>query len=168
MIRLGIPSKSACIAARRFARFSSSSAPSKNDPLSILSSMTKQDAQRTTRDTASRSDSLFSFLGDPAISSSSIKSKVDAFEFVKDLPLPEKLAGRTLSVRKSANINRSISQFDTLVRSNNIKDLWYDQRFYTKPSKRRLAKKIANKKKRFDSGIAELFQVVKDAVRKGY
>ncbi|QPG76120.1 hypothetical protein FOA43_003506 [Brettanomyces nanus] len=158
------------ISVKCLARFGSSatSSSSKNDPLSILSSMTRQDAQKTAKKTASNSESLFSFLGDSALSSSGGNAKINAFEFAKNLPLQDNLAGRSMLVRRSSSIGRSISQFDTLVRSNNLRDLSYDQRFYTKPNKRRLAKRIANKKKRFDAGVADLFQIVKDAVRKGY
>lgn len=161
MFRLYPQSKFIVPAARSIARFNSTaSEASKNDPLSILSNMAKGSRQND------KSNSLFSFLDDSSLSTH--KNTMNALDFAKNLPLADKTAGRTLLVRKSSSFNRSLSQFDTLVRANNLKNLWYDQRFYTKPNKRRLAKRIANKKKRFDSGIAQLFDIVKDAVRKGY
>ncbi|GAV28880.1 hypothetical protein PMKS-002358 [Pichia membranifaciens] len=66
------------------------------------------------------------------------------------------------------DLDRAVYQFDSLVRSNRLREVSYDQRFYTKPNKRRLAKRVANRKRVFESGIAKLFEVVKDAVRKGY
>lgn len=65
-------------------------------------------------------------------------------------------------------MDRAIYQLDSLVRANRLREINFDQRFYTKPNKRRLAKRVANRKRVFESGIAKLFEVVKDAVRKGY
>ncbi|GME75399.1 unnamed protein product [Ambrosiozyma monospora] len=62
----------------------------------------------------------------------------------------------------------AIARFNTLVKSNRLHEIYNKQRFYTKPCKRLVEKRIANKKKRFDAGIANLFEVVKNAVRKGY
>ncbi len=162
MFKIGF--KYGCMAqsgSRLFIRSSSTKAP-KDDPLSILSSITgKTKFERIPND----SHSLFSFLED---SGAKQKASVNAHDFAKAMPLLARTSGRTVLIRKSANFNKSISIFDRMVRTNNIRDLWYDQMFYIKPNKRRLNKRIKNKKKRFDAGISKLLSIVKDAVRKGY
>ncbi len=162
MFRIAL--KSGCEAqfgSRLFVRTVSTKA-SKDDPLSILSSITgKTKFEHIPND----SHSLFSFLDD---SKTKQKASLRARDFARAMPLPAKISGRTTLIRKSSNFNKSISMFDRLVRANNIRDLWYDQMFYIKPNKRRLNKRIKNKKKRFDAGISNLLSIVKDAVRKGY
>lgn len=91
----------------------------------------------------------------------------DPYDFATNFILPDKLAGRSVSV-VNKDLDRAIYQLDSLVRANRLREINFDQRFYTKPNKRRLAKRVANRKRVFESGIAKLFEVVKDAVRKGY
>ncbi|KAG0674315.1 hypothetical protein C6P40_002817 [Pichia californica] len=91
----------------------------------------------------------------------------DPYDFATRFVLPDKLAGRSVSVL-NRDLDRAVYQFDSLVRSNRLREVNYEQRFFIKPNKRRLAKRVANRKRVFESGIAKLFQVVKDAVRKGY
>lgn len=91
----------------------------------------------------------------------------DPYDYATRFILSDKLAGRSVSV-VNRDLDRAVYQFDSLVRSNRLREVSYDQRFYTKPNRRRLAKRVANRKRVFESGIAKLFEVVKDAVRKGY
>lgn len=91
----------------------------------------------------------------------------DPYDYATRFILSDKLAGRSTTVA-NRDLDRAISQFDSLVKSNRLREVSYDQRFFTKPNKKRLAKRVANRKRVFESGIAKLFDVVKDAVRKGY
>lgn len=91
----------------------------------------------------------------------------DPFVFASSFIVPDKLAGRTVNVQHK-DLSRAISQLDMLVKNNKLREISQSQRFFVKPNKRRLAKKVANRKKIFESGIAKLFSVVRDAVRKGY
>ncbi|GMM28005.1 hypothetical protein DAMA08_007210 [Martiniozyma asiatica (nom. inval.)] len=81
--------------------------------------------------------------------------------------VPDKYAGRSVAV-PSKNINKAISKLNTLIMTNNIKEVYFDQRFYTKPSKRRLANRVRLRKQVFQNGIKNLFKVVRNAVRRGY
>jgi hypothetical protein len=91
----------------------------------------------------------------------------DPFTYASEFVVSDKIAGRSINV-SNHDLDRAINQLDSLVRSNKLKDLSANQRFFVKPNKRRLAKKVANRKRVFESGIAKLFEVVRDAVRKGY
>lgn len=91
----------------------------------------------------------------------------DAFDFAQRFIVSDKIAGRSVIVTNK-ELDRSLSQFNSLVKANRLREVNYEQRFFTKPNKRRLAKRVANRKRVFENGIAKLFEVVKDAVRKGY
>lgn len=91
----------------------------------------------------------------------------DAFDFAQQFIVSDKIAGRSVIVTNKG-LDRSLSQFNSLVKANRLREINFDQRFFTKPNKKRLAKRVANRKRVFETGIAKLFDVVKDAVRKGY
>lgn len=91
----------------------------------------------------------------------------DPFIYATQHIIPDTISGRSVRVMES-NFGKNINQFNYMVRSNNLKSVHFDQRFYQKPNKKRLAKKVALRKKAFEGGIAKLFNVVKDAVRNGY
>lgn len=93
-------------------------------------------------------------------------NNLDPYTFATKFVVPDKIAGRSMIV--NGDLDRAISRFDYLVRSNRLREISNDQRFFTKPNKKRLAKRVANRKKVFEAGIANLFKVVKDAIRKGY
>lgn len=111
----------------------------------------------------------------PAAANEFLKRSAQIQSYKTDDPLlyaaqhtiSDKLAGRSVRVIAS-NFSKNVSQFNYMVKANNLKSVYFDQRFYTKPNKRRLAKKVALRKKTFQTGIAKLFSVVKDAVRNGY
>lgn len=89
------------------------------------------------------------------------------YEFATKHIIQDKLAGRSVIVARG-EIDRAISRLDILVKTNKLREINFSQRFFIKPNKKRLAKKVANRKRVFENGIAKLFSVVKDAVRKGY
>lgn len=89
------------------------------------------------------------------------------YEFATKHIVQDKIAGRSVIVARG-EIDRAISRLDILVKTNKLRETNFNQRFFIKPNKKRLAKKVANRKRVFESGIAKLFSVVKDAVRKGY
>lgn len=91
----------------------------------------------------------------------------DPYDYATRFVITDKLAGRSVSV-VNKELDRSIYQLDSIAKNSKIREISAYQRFYTKPNKRRLAKRIANRKRVFETGIAKLFEVVRDAVRKGY
>ncbi|KAH3671709.1 hypothetical protein OGAPHI_000414 [Ogataea philodendri] len=132
---------------------------SKPDPISILSGIHK--AQRTGQQGSS------SFLGESSLSMSGSFKEPDALEFATKLPMESMIAGRSVVV-KAGDLSRSFKKFNGMVQNNKIKRMFLDQRFYLKPSKRKLHQKIKTKKIRFDTGVRKLLGVVRNAVRKGY
>ncbi|ODV87874.1 hypothetical protein CANARDRAFT_5187 [[Candida] arabinofermentans NRRL YB-2248] len=151
-----------------------SSTPNKPgmEPFDILAALgkpgssTRADALKQSFDPFSGTGSS-SFLGESSSSLRATQLEPSAFEYATKFPLFSKQAGRTIIVKKGS-YNRAYNQFESFVRANNLKTLYHEQRFYLKPNKVRLNRKLAVEKKRFDEGIAKLFKVVKDAVRKGY
>lgn len=95
------------------------------------------------------------------------KAELDPYDYATSFIVADKFAGRSVNVTNK-DLDRSIFQLDSMVRANRLREIAADQRFFTKPNKRRLAKRVANRKRVFESGIAKLFEVVRDAVRKGY
>lgn len=91
----------------------------------------------------------------------------DPYDYATRFVVTDKLAGRSVNV-VNKDLDRAINQLDSVGKNSKLREISNYQRFYTKPNKRRLAKKVANRKRVFESGIAKLFEVVKDAVRKGY
>lgn len=89
------------------------------------------------------------------------------YNYATEFIVSDKFAGRSINV-SNHDLDRAIYQLDSLVRTNRLKEISASQRFFVKPNKRRLAKRVANRKRVFESGIAKLFEVVRDAVRKGY
>ncbi|GME72198.1 unnamed protein product [Ambrosiozyma monospora] len=129
----------------------------KRDPLATILNNVKSGKSQNTF----KSDmSSFTGIG-------SKKNAVTPYETACNMPLAGQYAGRTL-ITSRMTTGMAIARFNTLVKSNRLHEIYNKQRFYTKPCKRLVEKRIANKKKRFDAGIANLFEVVKNAVRKGY
>ncbi|GME89925.1 hypothetical protein B5S31_g4871 [[Candida] boidinii] len=133
------------------------------DPTSILDELQKR---KTLSKKIDSEDPFKNILGQSALNLKT-EQRGSAFEYASLLPPLDKHNGRSIRVKKGS-YGRAVGQLNTLVRTNELKSKFFEQRFFTKPNKVKLNKRIVNKKKRFDAGIAKLFSVVKDAVRKGY
>lgn len=146
------------LAPRQFVRFQST----KNDPISILSNMSKEDIYKEKMKSKDQQNSLFAFLGQPTPNG----IQRDAYEYAKELPMPAKTASRSI-ICDGANL-QSVRKIDRLQKANSIRQISFSQKYYVKPSKRKLQKRIYIKKQKFNKGISELLGAVKTAVRKGY
>ncbi|KAG7695113.1 hypothetical protein KL930_001436 [Ogataea haglerorum] len=138
-------------------RYSSSNP--KTDPLAILSGINKNQQADSGIKT--------SFLGESNFSVSGAFKEPNCLEYATKLPLDGIHAGRSILVRKG-DLMRSIKRLETMTRSTKLKNAYYEQKFYMKPSKRKLQQRIKSKKTRFDAGIRKLLGVVRNAVRRGY
>ncbi|TID14895.1 hypothetical protein CANINC_004566 [Pichia inconspicua] len=112
-------------------------------------------------------DAPGSFYSNKRVFEPIFDAEPDPYDYATRFVVQDKIAGRSVNVMNK-DLDRAISQLDSLTRSSKLREISQYQRFFTKPNKRRLAKKIANRKKVFETGIAKLFEVVRDAVRKGY
>ncbi|KAG7829750.1 hypothetical protein KL920_002609 [Ogataea angusta] len=138
-------------------RYNSSSP--KTDPLAILSGINKNEQ--------AGSGTKTSFLGQSSFSVSGAFKEPNCLEYATKLPLDGAHAGRSIMVKKR-DLMRSIKRLEVMAQSTKLRSTYYEQRFYLKPSKRKLQQRIKTKKTRFDAGVRKLLGVVRNAVRKGY
>lgn len=163
----------------RFTRANSSLSNTTSTVKAVNSVKENREFSQSTQSTQTKTNNILSdVLGSsPSKTASSFFAKrsfeplsnieQDPYDFATRFIISDRLAGRSVNVI-NRDLDRAIYQFDSLVRSNRLREINFSQRFFIKPNKRRLAKRVANRKRVFQSGIAKLFEVVKDAVRKGY
>ncbi|KAG7880728.1 hypothetical protein KL905_002701 [Ogataea polymorpha] len=135
------------------------SSDSKTDLLSILSGINKKEQAGSSTKT--------SFLGESSFSVSAAFKEPNCLEYATKLPLDGAHAGRSILVKKG-DLMRSIKRLEMMAQSTKLRSTYYEQKFYLKPSKRKLQQRIKTKKTRFDAGIRKLLGVVRNAVRRGY
>ncbi|CDK27836.1 unnamed protein product [Kuraishia capsulata CBS 1993] len=83
-------------------------------------------------------------------------------------PLMGVEAGRTVAVGRDGNPRTAFRKLQSMTTSLGIRQKFYADQFYLKPSKKKLQRRIKNKKIRFMGAFRNLLSKVKDARRRGY
>ncbi|KAL6937889.1 hypothetical protein ACO0RG_004414 [Hanseniaspora osmophila] len=76
-------------------------------------------------------------------------------------------AGRTVQVR-NGDINMATRQLNRMLNDAKIAQTTMDQRYYIRPSKQKLLKKVRRKKREFSLAFGDLLRTVQEIKRKGY